>query len=695
MKKGLWLSVVLGGGLLMGQDVQKISGIARDQAGFPCIQSTDDACNLFPHSVQEIEVRLEQVKEAIRAGIAKLLLVPADKHTVQTLLEGLDVVVAQAYPDSYIFNFTKSVHPDPAVREAAEKAAIELSKFLTDELVHNKALYQLLKEYQQGVSTVQALARVDQYFLDKEIEGLEQEGLNLSDELQEQVVLLQKRCIELTFDFYRTIDEPVYLEVTDEDLVGVPDDFKRSLACIGGVYSLPMNYPTSTMIMTRCSSSETRKQYYKKFANRGYPKNESILQELIQKRHEYAKLLGYESFADYNLALQMIKTPARAWAFERELQTKIIPAAQKEFERLVADLPDGVTLSPEGKLYPWDNGYVMTSFKKKHYDIDELEFAHYFPMEKTVAGLMRVYELFFDLIIETVPVSGMWHEDVRLLRIKNKSDQAVWGYVFLDMFPREKKYGHAAAWSLIRALQKSDGTRTAGVVGVVCNFTKPTAEKPSLLQYGEVVTFFHEFGHALHTVFAATKYYSHGGTAVETDFVELPSQMLENWMEDAAVLKMVSSHYQTGEPLPDDLIQKRLELLKFGEALGVARQLTLGMFSLEVFGGKDVPSFATLWQEIAAENTPYSWYDTEAHGYCSFGHLGNYGAKYYCYLWSQAIAMDVFEQIKKEGLLNPAAGKRYVQAILGCGGSKDANVMVHDYLGREPQFDAFYKKLGF
>ena len=228
----------------------------------------------------------------------------------------------------------------------------------------------------------------------------------------------------------------------------------------------------------------------------------------------------------------------------------------------------------------------------------------------------------------------------------------------------------------------------------MCNFTKPTTDKPSLLKYSEVTTFFHEFGHAIHVMLGATKYYALSGFNTEIDFVELPSQMLENWMENKEILTMISSHYQTGKSLPEVLIEKRLELLKFGQGLFVASQLTLGMVSLQLFGPTYSESLADTYKRFSELNNKFLAYDTDTHRYCSFGHLTGYGPKYYGYLWSLVLAYDVFEQIQKEGLLNPEAGKKYVNAILSHGGSKDANDMLRDYLGREPRFDAFYKKMG-
>jgi Zn-dependent oligopeptidase len=337
--------------------------------------------------------------------------------------------------------------------------------------------------------------------------------------------------------------------------------------------------------------------------------------------------------------------------------------------------------------------YIQNQVKKEKYAIDEQQFAEYFPMEKTINGLIAVYEQFFSLVITHVDPGITWHQDVQLLQISDKQNNVL-GYVYLDMFPRLNKYGHAAQFGGVKALKRGN-VRYPAVVTLVCNFTKPVGDTPSLLKYNEVVTFFHECGHALHSVLGATYYGMQAGTSTERDFVELPSQMLENWMEEAAILKMVSSHYKTGQPLPDDLIEKRLTLLRSETGMFVSRQLSLGMICLDMFDDAPTKDTSACMKKYSVMMSPYKEYSDTGHTQCSFGHLMGYGASYYGYMWALVRGTDVFAQIKKEGLLNPIAGKRYVDAIIGRGGSVDGNTMVKDYLGREATYDAFYEKMGF
>jgi len=700
MNKNIFLSIIIGGGLgfLLAHKVplskEKIS-MKCDTQEYKNVNSVSLACSVFPKTSQEIIERSGNAQKKALECINELIALSPEKYTQVTVLQRFDQLKAAIGSELSVLGLVKSVYQDQETLDVAEKQFVLLNQFIIEHIDSNKHLYEVFKAYQADAAQRENLSADDRYFLNKILENFELQGLNLPAEKQEQVLALKKQCAQLESEFHRLIDQDATtIKVSEKALAGISEDFKKTLQRDEDLYVLPMNYPVQAMVMNYCSVEETRKQYSKAFSNKAYPQNESILQDIIKIRDEFSKLLGYESFAAYDLKTQMIKTSERAWNFENDLQKKALIAAEKDFKQLVTDLPAGVSLTKEGKLEPWNYGYVSTYFKKKYYSIDEETFAEYFPMEKTIAGLISIYEQFFSLTIETISITGMWHSDLRLLQVKNKADGTLFGYIFLDMFPRDKKYGHAAAFEAVLATKKDDGTRTPGVVTLVCNFTKPTTDKPSLLKYSEVTTFFHEFGHAIHVMLGATKYYALSGFNTEIDFVELPSQMLENWMENKEVLTMISSHYQTGKSLPEELIEKRLELLKFGQGLFVASQLTLGMVSLQLFGPTYSESLADTYKRFAELNNKYISYDADTHRYCSFGHLTGYGPKYYGYLWSLVLAEDVFEQIQKEGLLNPEAGKKYVDAILSHGGSKDANDMLRDYLGREPRFDAFYKKMG-
>jgi thimet oligopeptidase len=277
----------------------------------------------------------------------------------------------------------------------------------------------------------------------------------------------------------------------------------------------------------------------------------------------------------------------------------------------------------------------------------------------------------------------------------------------LDLFPRPNKYSHAAHTTIIPATIAPDGTRIPDVSIVIANFSKPTATQPSLLKRSEVQTFFHEFGHALHAVLGATEIASLSGTHTKTDFVELPSQMLEEWLDDKDILKKVSKHYITGQPLPDDIIDTILSLKNLTSGYFVTRQAYLSSIALSYFGSypnstsfslgtplKETKDPHAIMRHLYTTILPHMAFNDNNHFYTSFGHLTGYGAKYYGYLWSKVFALDIFAEIKKNGLLDPVIGQRYIQEVIGKGGAQDPNELLYNFLGRKPNTDAFLTEMG-
>lgn len=656
------------------------------------IQSLSDVHKVYPLTVADIESRAAWVKEHAQEIIDELEAIDPQECSKEFFLTKNDALVSLLSTECGTLELMQAVHPDKQVREAAEKHSLDLQAYGLDHISSNKKLYDLTIAVYDA--SADACTPEEKHIFDDMLRGFKKAGFGLADDQRARVIVLKKELNDLDTQFSKNINEDNRtIVVTKEELAGVPDTFVQTLEQKDGNYVLRMDYPTQAMVMGYCSVPATRKSFYHQFTNRAYPVNMGILDTVIAKRAELAQLLGYESYAHYDIDGQTMQTPEKAWAFETGLADRALKKAEQEFCVMTQDLPEGVQLSPDGKLYPWDGAYLQNYFKKKYYTIDEQKFAEYFPMQQTIDGLMQIYQQFFNIIITKVDAGRTWYADVQLLQIADK-DGTVIGYVYLDMYPRPKKYGHAAQFGCVNAVNQN-GHYYPAVVTLVCNFTKPTADQPSLLKYNEVVTFFHEFGHALHSILGSTTYAMQAGTSTERDFVELPSQMLENWMEQPEILKMISSHYKSGQPLPDDLIAKRLEVLQSETGMFVARQLSFGLISLTMFDGKTPKDTSAVMKKYTTMLLPFREYCEDVHDQCAFGHLMGYGASYYGYMWALVRGTDVFEQIKKEGLLNPAAGKRYVDCILGRGGSIDGNTMIRDYLGREATYDAFYEKMGF
>lgn len=694
MKKIILVSIVALCALTFFIKSERNVMLPRDKQGHVHITDLDQVYRVYPSTVSEIQKRSQFAQVEAKEIIDGIVAVPHAEQNKQNMIHALDNSYAYFGPELGILELVMYTHPDKAVREEAAKEDLAIKGFLLEHLSNNVELYKAFKAYATGNAKQETLTPEEQLALTEMLDDFKRSGLDLPEDERKKILELQKEVQKLSQQFSKNInDDTSSITATKEQLDGVSEDFLSGLKKNdAGEYVVMTDYPSADMVLQYCKVEDTRKRFSKAFGNRAYPVNVKVFEDLRAARHNLAKALGFKSYAHLDLDDQMVKSPERAYKFQLDMKDKMLKKANEEFQEFVKDLPEGVSLTKDGKLEGWNSGYVSTYFKKKHYDVDEQKLAEYFPMEQIIRGLLDIYEKFFDLKIETVDNVKAWHEDVRLVKISDKNGP-VRGYVFLDMYPRSNKYGHAAMFPGVTTIER-DGVVYPTVTTVVCNFTKPTADKPSLLKYGEVNTFFHEFGHAIHGVLGTTALASQSGTSVKTDFVELPSQLLENWVENKEILQGLTHHYKTSEPMPDDLIDKKLAQIKFGQGSFNARQMGLGLICLDSFGVDQSKSAESIYKKHSKEFAPNGVYDDDKHSWCNFGHLSGYGAKYYGYMWSRVFADDVFAQVEKEGLLNPKAGARYKKHILGVGGSRKPDDMLRDYLGREPNSDAFFKKIG-
>ncbi|MFZ5953935.1 MAG: M3 family metallopeptidase [Candidatus Dependentiae bacterium] len=658
------------------------------------VNSIKDIEQLFSKSPDQYRSQVQKYYEELKKTIAQIIAIPRHERTFANTALALDHALAfsNLAITRNILQVLDLTTTDKQMRETAQDLSVKIEAMYVDEIASNKALYQAFKDYVQHNATKEELTKEQRYYLDETMHSFQREGLELPDEKLEQVKQLKKELAALTIEYDSNIaKDATTIPATKEDLKGLPEDFINALKKTDdGKYLLTLDYPTYFTVMENSEVSETRKKMRSAFNNRAYPANKAILEKVIEKRDQLAKLLGYDSYANYDTSDQMVKNADRAYEFVSSIVTKAQDKARKEFENYTAKLPDSVTLDPQGRIYPWDEAYARNVYKKS-YDIDELKIAEYFPMEKTVKGLFDIYQKFFDLVFVQKPIS-VWHEDVSVIEVSHK-DGAFIGYLILDLHPRPNKYTHACEATIIPATYVN-GKPNKAVSVVLANFPKSTPTKPSLLKRSDVKTFFHEFGHALHDLLGRSLLVTMAGTNVKRDFVELPSQMLENWLNDRQILKMVSSHYQTGEPLPDGTLDAIIKIKNLFSGTNTLVQMIYASLSLDYFKPGAQKDVDAIQRKIYESIRPYVVYDENDRSYASFGHLMGYGAKYYGYMWSNVFALDLFEQIKKAGLLNPEIGKKYVEAVIGRGGTADPDELLYDFLGRQPTEDAFLRDMG-
>jgi len=658
------------------------------------IKSFSDVISLFPKTSQEISVRVQKLRKDIRLAVQKVIVVPDDNRTFANTALALDNIGVMTSLTVSPLGVLKEVSTEKAIRDASYSAILELQPFLQEEVSKNVKLFRAFKAYFDGNAKKEKLTDEERYYLDEVMRGYKREGLLLPPDELEKVKKLKNELMQLALQFSKNIaDVDTKISFTKEQLAGLSDQVLATLRKDeDGNYLVGLDYPTVFPILKHANDSETRKKVYLAFQKRAYPANYPILKQMMEKRDAVARLLGFENYVSYDLDDTMAKDAEKIRAFLGNIMEKARKKQQEEFVQLTAELPDSVVLAQGEKLNPWDSAYLKEAYKKKHLDLDDAKMTEYFPVEHVLPGIFSIYQQFLGLRFEEFACNGLWHESVKCISVFDNHNR-MRGYLILDLYPRPNKFSHACMIDVI-STQKIGSIICPAVIAILANFPKKTKEYPGLLKFDDVRTFFHEFGHAMHGMLGATCMHGFSGTSVKTDFVETPSQMFEEWLHDKDILKNLSKHYQTGESLPDDMIEKLIELDKFDAGDFHLRQLGLGLFSLGIFEkpDRDIQHF---YKDTIVSTQPYMLFSDEMHLPANFGHLTGYAVKYYSYLWAKVFAMDLFEQVKKQGLLNPAVGMAIVEKILSKGGSVEPETLLKDFLGREPNQEAFLKHYGF
>jgi thimet oligopeptidase len=657
--------------------------------------SVDELAAVFPRTPAQIELLVDDAIEKAQRAVEQIIEIPDNQRTFANTIEVFDHAAGYDFSiPGGILSVIQSLDKDAAMRDKSREQMARLAAEGVDLFGQNKELYNVVKAYAESNALRESLDEKQRYFLDELMRSYQRAGLDKPDEVREQIKQLQKELTVLGLEFEKNIAEDKRtITVTRDELEGVDAAVIENLKKTDdGRYILGTDYPTYFPVMEYGAVRSTRERLWNEFNNRGNPANKEILKTVMEKRLQLASLLGFESYAALNLDDEMVKTPARATDFLNDLLKRTNEKERKEIALLKANLPASVSLAPGDKFYPWDRAYTISTYEKKHFDFDNREVTNYFPLESTLKGLLAIYEQFMGINFKELPFQGLWDESVKLIEVTSKERELL-GYLLLDLFPRPDKYCHACQITVVPAVRNKDGSRAPALAVVIANFPKPSAEQPSLLELSNVRTFFHEFGHALHTLLGATQLASSSGTNVKMDFVELPSQMLEEWLWDPMILKKVSRHFKTNEQLPDELIKKLLAVKNLSSGSFVQRQAYLAFLSLNIFGPEPLDPHE-LAKKLHEKIRVHSVYDPRDHFELAFGHLMGYGARYYGYLWSKVFALDIFDTIRKAGLLDPVIGKKYVDTILAPGGSVDPNQLLRNFLGREPKADAFFKDLG-
>ena len=586
-----------------------------------------------------------------------------------------------------------SVHTKKPIRDEGLAASKKVENYYTD-LALNEELYQAVLSYSK-TKDARALTGYRKKYLKDVMLNYKRSGFSLPGEERKKVKVVLDKLTELGLEFDKNIrssQDTLFLK--NDHLDGLSENYKKERLQVDGKYAVDTSYPSYSPFMKLAESDEARKKLRFKYNNRASEKNITVLDDILRNRIKLVNLLGYSSYAEYRTEDRMAKNPKNVWNFENDLKKKLRSKALSD----VADMLK-IKSSRTGKnvkvIHPWEAGYYENQVKLKKYNLDGEEVKQYFEFNNVTQGLFAIYQTLFNVRFERIENASVWHKDVQVFSIYEKTSGDLIGDFYLDMFPRANKYSHAAAFGFRSGKMTKNGYRRPSTA-LVCNFPKPTEYQPSLLTHDNVETYFHEFGHLVHGVLTKASLYTYSGTSVSRDFVEAPSQMLENWVWQKESLALFAKHYKTGETIPDELLDKMIAAKNINSGTKGLQQIFYGILDFSLNDGFDPDgdkSSTELVKQLQNEVTLYP-YQKGTHQQASFGHLNGYGAAYYGYKWSEVYAQDMFSIFKEKGILDPSTGFRYRKIILEKGGTVDPLELVKEFLGREPNSDAFLRSMG-
>ncbi|RQW61765.1 oligopeptidase A [Vibrio viridaestus] len=603
-----------------------------------------------------------------------------------------------------------SVMNSEELREAYESCLPILSEYGTWVGQH-KGLFEAYKAIKAS-DEFTALSQAQKKTITDSLRDFELSGIGLPSSEQKRYGEISKRLSELGSKFSNNVLDATMgwtKHITDEsELSGMPDSAKASAKATAEAkglegYLLTLEMPSYLPVMTYCDNQELRKEMYEAYVTRASDRgpnagkwdNTEIINELLKLRHEVAKMLGFNSYSEKSLATKMAETPDQVLSFLNDLAKKAKPQGEKE----VQELQDFVTSTyGVSVLNLWDIAYYSEKQKQHLFQISDEELRPYFPEEKVVSGLFEVLHRVFGMNVKERKGVETWHESVRFFDILDSNDK-LRGSFYLDLYAREHKRGGAWMDDCRGRRVTSDGELQTPVAYLTCNFNKPVGGKPALFTHDEVVTLFHETGHGIHHMLTQVEVGAVSGiNGVPWDAVELPSQFLENWCWEEEALAFISGHYETGEPLPKEMLDKMLAAKNFQSAMFILRQLEFGLFDFTLHtqydpdeGPKVLETLAEVKSKVAV--LPSLEWNRFSH---SFSHIfaGGYSAGYYSYLWAEVLSSDAFSRFEEEGIFNSDTGQSFLHNILEMGGSEEPMELFKRFRGREPEIDALLRHSG-
>ncbi|CDT38178.1 oligopeptidase A [Vibrio coralliirubri] len=658
---------------------------------------------------EHVKPAVEQVIEACRNKIEQVLegnTSPSWDNLVAPIEEVDDRLGRIWSPVSHM----NSVVNSDELREAYESCLPVLSEYGTWVGQH-KGLFEAYKAIKAS-EAFSALNRAQQKTITDALRDFELSGIGLPADEQHRYGEISKRQSELGSQFSNNVLDATMgwsKQITDvAELAGMPESALAAAQAAAESkeqqgYLLTLDIPSYLPVMTYCDNQELRKELYEAYVTRASDRgpnagkwdNTEIITEQLKLRHEIARMLGFSTYSEKSLSTKMAETPDQVLGFLNDLAVKAKPQGEREVEELrqFAEKEFGVS-----ELNLWDIAYYSEKQKQNLFEISDEELRPYFPESNVVSGLFEVLNRVFGMSVTEREGVDTWHESVRFFDIFDATG-TLRGSFYLDLYAREHKRGGAWMDDCRGRRITESGELQTPVAYLTCNFNKPVGDKPALFTHDEVVTLFHEFGHGIHHMLTQVEAGAVAGiNGVPWDAVELPSQFLENWCWEEEALSFISGHFETGEALPKEMLEKMLAAKNFQSAMFILRQLELGLFDFTLHTEYDPEVGARVLETLADVKSKVSvlpsldW-NRFSH---SFGHIfaGGYSAGYYSYLWAEVLSADAFSAFEEEGIFNTETGNRFLNNILEMGGSEEPMELFKRFRGREPQIDAMLRHAG-
>ena len=650
--------------------------------------SAADAIIRSDYAAGEVTRLCDEAIAKVGKRISGIVGLQKSRQNIDTTLLEFETAMADFGDETNPLTFMGYVSMDPGLNAEGSACEEKLGQYYVT-IFTRRDLYQILSA-QKGRNAQEKRLQV------KTLEAFELNGLKLPDDKLEKVKKLRSELAAKEAKFAsNNNNDKTTVAYADAELAGVPADFIKSLQRdADGKLVVNTKSTSYTMVMENASIAETRRKMLLAYTNRGGPENTKLLEEAVALRAEIAKVMGFATWADYKTSTRMAKDKKTVLEFLNGLKEKLAARNKADMDQLLKFKQE---IDPSATaMEQWDIAYMSRQLQKRDFQVDSEKIREYFPTDVVIAGMFEVYSKLLGVKYFEVKGSKVWSPDVKLYQIRDAKDNRLIAYFYADFFPRQGKYSHAAAFPLISGRKLASGKYSVPVASIVSNMSPATGGRPALANHSEVDTLFHEFGHIMHQTLTRAPYASLSGSSTAQDFVEAPSQMLENWVWDPTILAMISGHYQDRtQKLPKAMLDKMLAARDFGQGYYYTRQLLLGLFDMTIhtqnaMGAVDVTkTYDDLYRQIIGHE-PIAG----GHFPATFGHMmGGYDSAYYGYLWSKVYAEDMFSTFPAD-LMDPKVGNKYRRTILEQGAMIEPLDLLKKFLGRDPSPDAFFKKLG-